>query len=344
MQDVFWKEQFSEEFNDRSFLSDAAAQAAWWQVASQMDYLARLQHAAAASASAGSSSGRGGGGGSGGGASSSSAAAAAAAAAAASSSTFHGIPGFSGLSAADSMLASDTMAMNAAAHSGNVGGKSAKSSSSSRNSSNPIVRDSLSTQPIPSASTASPYTPVNTSTPSSGKSRLPAGTELKFMTPESTATTSSSTGGSGNRKSSSSSKNRRRANTANNLEPASVSVHSSGAGTTPSSSLSSLSSMAMSYPFFGNPLASLAMPPAMAAAVQSVQSAQSSSSSPANEDKKRSGKKSTAVSRLIIIKSILKFQLKFHIIFDSRIDIQLIQQPFNCCVYRPRSVATALSR
>ena len=72
MQDVFWKEQFSEEFNDRSFLSDAAAQAAWWQVASQMDYLARLQHAAAASASAGSSSGRGGGGGSGGGASSSS--------------------------------------------------------------------------------------------------------------------------------------------------------------------------------------------------------------------------------------------------------------------------------
>ena len=67
MQDVFWKEQFSEEFNDRSFLSDAAAQAAWWQVASQMDYLARLQHAAAASASAGSSSGRGGGGGSGGG-------------------------------------------------------------------------------------------------------------------------------------------------------------------------------------------------------------------------------------------------------------------------------------
>jgi hypothetical protein len=57
--------------------------------------------------------------------------------------------------------------------------------------------------------------------------------------------------------------------------------------------------MAMSYPFFGNPLASLAMPPAMAAAVQSVQSAQStSSSSPANEDKKRSGKKS-AVSPVI---------------------------------------------
>ncbi|KAK4015486.1 hypothetical protein OUZ56_030463 [Daphnia magna] len=263
--------------------ANAAAQAAWWQVASQMDYLARLQHAAA-SASAGSSSGR-----SGGGASSSSAAAAAAAAA--SSSTFHGIPGFSGMSAADSMLASYTMAMNAAAHSGN-GGKSAKSSSSSsRNSSNPIVRDSLSTQPIPSASTASPYPPANsTSTPSSSKSRLPAGTELKFMTPTSAATTSSST--STNRKSSSSSKSRRRANTTNNVEPASVSIHTSAASTTtPSSSLSSLSSMAMSYPFFGNPLASLGMPPAMAAAVQSVQSAQPSSSSPANEDKKRSGRK-----------------------------------------------------
>ncbi|XP_057373680.1 bromodomain adjacent to zinc finger domain protein 2B-like [Daphnia carinata] len=244
----------------------AAAQAAWWSVASQMDYLARLQHAAA-SASAGSSSGR-----SGGGASSSSAA---------PSSTFHGIAGFSGMSAADSMLASYTMAMNAAAHSG---GKSAKSSSSSRTS-NPIVRDSLSRQPIPSASTASPYQPANsTSTPSTSKSRLPAGTELKFMTPTSAATTSGAT----NRKSSSSSKSRRRATTANNVEPASVSTSST---TTPSSSLSSLSSMAMSYPFFGNPLASLAMPPAMAAAVQSVQSAQPSSSSPAGE--KRSSRKTT---------------------------------------------------
>ena len=85
----------------------------------------------------------------------------------------------------------DYLAMNAAAHSGSGGGgKSGKNSSSSRTS-NVFVWDSLSTRPIPSTASSS-YHPeaTTTTTPSSGKSlRLPAGTELKFTTPEATAGT-----------------------------------------------------------------------------------------------------------------------------------------------------------
>lgn len=110
------------------------------------DYLARLQHAAVASASGGAggaSSGRSG---------------------ASSASTFPGVgAGFpGGLSAADSLLASYTSAMNAASHSagGSNGGagkssSSRKSLTSSSSSSSVVVRDSLSNQPIPSTSTAS---------------------------------------------------------------------------------------------------------------------------------------------------------------------------------------------
>ena len=225
--------------------------AAWWSMASQLaaqDYLARL-HASTSTSSSGRTP---------------------SSTAPASSSTFPA--GFPGLSAADSLLASYTSAMNAAAHSksselmmlssgiGFAHGFDGKKGKSSRNSSssNPIVRDSLSSEPIPSTSTASQAS-------SSSKLRpVTNDTEAKFMAPSSGGMSSARTAESqATKKSGSCSKNRRRAATASgssSSEPCSVSVLGSGSITSPTSSLSSLSSMAMSYPFFGNPLASLSLP------------------------------------------------------------------------------------
>ena len=66
--------------------------------------------------------------------------------------------------------------------------------------------------------------------------------------------------------------------------------------------------MPMSYPFFGNPLASLAMPLAVSEAVQSVQAPSSSSSVQPNNgnDKKRStSSKRDAIQDLLWVTSLL---------------------------------------
>ena len=157
-------------------------------------------------------------------------------------------------------------------------GKSSRSSSS-----NPVVRDSLSSGPIPSTSTAS-----QASSSASHKLRLPtagfpAGSdaEAKFTPPS---------------RKSGSSKSRRRAATAAAAATADANSGSSvfsTASTTPSSSLSSLSSMAMSYPFFGNPLASLSLP---------LTSAPSAGDSITIEKKKSTSRKTVNISAIFTLK------------------------------------------
>ena len=237
--------------------------------------MARLQQHAAASSS---SQGRGGSSSSNN--SSNNAFAAAAAAAA----------GFPGLSAADSLLASYTSAMNAhaAAHS-----SGATKSSGGKSRSNPIVRDSLSTrdqQQQPTASTSSG------GAQSGGKAqqqqqhhRIPAISDLKFPTPDAGSRKNTGGGGGGGNKS-----RRRVATTASTTEP--TSLLASGSITSPrDSSLSSLSSMAMSYPFFGNPLSSMAIPGMPPTAQLANLAASASGDGESSSKKQRSGRSTKAV-------------------------------------------------
>lgn len=234
--------------------------------------MARLQQHAAASSS---SQGRGG---SSSNNSSNNAFAAAAAAAAA---------GFPGLSAADNFLASYTSAMNAHAAANSSG---ASKSSGGKSRSNPIVRDSLSTRDQlqqPTASTSSG------GAQSGGKvqqqqHRIPAISDLKFPTPEAGSRKNSGGGGGGNKS------RRRGATAASTTEP--TSLLTSGSITSPrDSSLTSLSSMAMSYPFFGNPLASMAIPGMPPTAQLPNLSIPTSGDGESSSKKQRSGRNTKSV-------------------------------------------------